>query len=219
MKDENKKYFLLRKNTENYEHPDDFVEKFKEKKIDSWDLPKEASKDDIVYIYLTGKVKSIRIKTKIIEDDEELKLKLIRVLDTEKLNYKNLEKHGLNSVRNYQKIEGELLEYILKVEEGTLNQILYGPPGTGKTYNTIKKAIEIIDGKTGGSEDRDELKKKFDNYMENGQIKFITFHQSYSYEEFVEGLKAESDENNNIKYEIKDGVFKDICEKAKNIKI
>lgn len=141
------------------------------------------------------------------------------MLDTEKLNYKNLEKHGLNSVRNYQKIEGELLEYILKVEEGTLNQILYGPPGTGKTYNTIKKAIEIIDGKTGGSEDRDELKKKFDNYMENGQIKFITFHQSYSYEEFVEGLKAESDENNNIKYEIKDGVFKDICEKAKNIKI
>ncbi len=100
-----------------------------------------------------------------------------------------------------------------------LNQILYGPPGTGKTYSTIKKAIEIIDGKTGGSEDRDELKKKFDNYMENGQIKFITFHQSYSYEEFVEGLKAESDENNNIKYEIKDGVFKDICEKAKNIKI
>ena len=61
-----------------------------------------------------------------------------------------------------------------------LNQILYGPPGTGKTYSTIKKAIEIIDGKTGGSEDRDELKKKFDNYMENGQIKFITFHQSYT---------------------------------------
>lgn len=99
-----------------------------------------------------------------------------------------------------------------------LNQILYGPPGTGKTYSTIKKAIEIIEGNIDNNEDRDELKKKFDNYIENGQIKFITFHQSYSYEEFVEGLKAESDENNNIKYEIKDGVFKDICEKAKNIK-
>ena len=233
MKDENKKYFLLRKNTKKeYKHPDDFVEKFKEKKIDSWDLPKEASKDDIAYIYLTGKAKSIRIKTKIINDNEEFKLKLIRVLDTEKLNYKNLKKHGLNSVRNDQKIEGELLEYILKVDKEEqknkeslkmtmqpLNQILYGPPGTGKTYSTIKKAIEIIEGKIDSSEDMDELKKKFDNYIENGQIKFITFHQNYSYEEFIEGLKAESDENNNIKYEIKDGVFKDICEKAKNIKI
>ena len=150
------------------------------------------------------------------------------MLDTEKLNLNNLQKHGLKSAQPKQQIQNELLEYILKVEADKeklkmtiepLNQILYGPPGTGKTYSTIKKAIEIIDGKIDSSEDMDELKKKFDNYMENGQIKFITFHQSYSYEEFIEGLKAESDENNNIKYEIKDDVFKDICEKAKNIKI
>lgn len=150
------------------------------------------------------------------------------MLDTEKLNLNNLRKHGLSSPQPKQRIQNELLEYILKVEADKeslkmtiqpLNQILYGPPGTGKTYSTIKKAIEIIDGKIDSGEDRDELKKKFDNYIENGQIKFITFHQNYSYEEFIEGLKAESDENNNIKYEIKDGVFKDICEKAKNIKI
>lgn len=159
------------------------------------------------------------------------------MLNTKKLNLDNLEKYKFRPPQKNQEIKNkDLLKYILEVDEEEqknkeklkmtmqplnpqLNQILYGPPGTGKTYNTIKKAIEIIEGKIDSSEDMDELKKKFNNYMENGQIKFITFHQSYSYEEFVEGLKAESDENNNIKYEIKDGVFKDICEKAKNIKI
>jgi len=69
-----------------------------------------------------------------------------------------------------------------------LNQILFGPPGTGKTYNTINKALEItgenLDGKT-----REEIKKLFDEKVYEGQIVFTTFHQSMSYEDFIEGIK------------------------------
>jgi 5-methylcytosine-specific restriction endonuclease McrBC GTP-binding regulatory subunit McrB len=74
-----------------------------------------------------------------------------------------------------------------------LNQILYGPPGTGKTYNTINKAIEIIENRVvNDDEKRNDLKKSFEYYKEQGQIEFVTFHQSYGYEEFVEGIKAQT---------------------------
>ncbi|HEB9355732.1 TPA: AAA family ATPase [Campylobacter coli] len=95
-----------------------------------------------------------------------------------------------------------------------LNQILYGPPGTGKTYHTIDKALEILGENL---ESRDEKKAKFDEYVKNGQIVFITFHQSYGYEEFVEGIKPMMNNEANsqeIQYEIKDGIFKEICERA-----
>ena len=107
-----------------------------------------------------------------------------------------------------------------------LNQILYGPPGTGKTYNTVIKAMSIIDKK----EYKDvsdakyfELKARFDELRQKGLIEFVTFHQSYSYEEFVEGIKPEipkwNDEGSELKYVGKDGIFKNICEHAKPIKV
>ncbi|HEB7549680.1 TPA: AAA family ATPase [Campylobacter coli] len=96
-----------------------------------------------------------------------------------------------------------------------LNQILYGPPGTGKTYHTIDKALEILGENL---ESRDEKKAKFDEYVKNGQIVFTTFHQSYGYEEFVEGIKPniDSEEGNSkdIEYKIKPGIFKKVCERA-----
>lgn len=94
-----------------------------------------------------------------------------------------------------------------------LNQILYGPPGTGKTYNTINKALEILGVETQGKS-RAELKAQFDEFRQNGQIEFITFHQSFSYEEFVEGIKPNTDNPENMVYEVQDGIFKKICEKA-----
>lgn len=94
-----------------------------------------------------------------------------------------------------------------------LNQILYGSPGTGKTYHTIDKALEILGENL---ENRDDKKAKFDEYVKNGQIVFTTFHQSYGYEEFVEGIKPSlnSDENSQINYKVKDGIFKELCKKA-----
>ncbi|MGL4767281.1 MAG: AAA family ATPase [Formosimonas sp.] len=93
-----------------------------------------------------------------------------------------------------------------------LNQILYGPPGTGKTYHTIDKALEIF-----GEHifDRAEKKARFDELVSNGDIQFVTFHQSFSYEDFVEGLTAQVDEETqHIRYEVSDGVFKRMCESA-----
>ncbi|EOH6949183.1 AAA family ATPase, partial [Campylobacter jejuni] len=102
-----------------------------------------------------------------------------------------------------------------------LNQILYGPPGTGKTYRTIDKALEIISKEEKiqipSEDDRINRKKLFDEYVKNGQIVFTTFHQSYGYEEFVEGIKPiiDNDENSQeVKYDIKDGIFKKLCKKA-----
>lgn len=93
-----------------------------------------------------------------------------------------------------------------------LNQILYGPPGTGKTYNTINKALEIIDGIV--PDDRADAKAKFEEYRKTGQIEFVTFHQSYGYEEFVEGIKAKTTDKG-IEYDIEDGIFKKLSKKAK----
>ncbi|HEB9344838.1 TPA: AAA family ATPase [Campylobacter coli] len=99
----------------------------------------------------------------------------------------------------------------------SLNQILYGPPGTGKTYHTIDKALEIL-GENLESRDRDEKKAKFDEYVKDGQIVFTTFHQSYGYEEFVEGIKPKVDKKE-LEYEVQSGIFKKICEKALNKEI
>ncbi|WP_276312850.1 AAA family ATPase [Marinomonas flavescens] len=90
-----------------------------------------------------------------------------------------------------------------------LNQILYGPPGTGKTYHTIEAAVMVCEPSfTWG--DRVELKVKHDELVANKRIHFVTFHQSFSYEEFVEGLKANS-ENGQINYQVEDGIFKQLC--------
>ncbi len=97
-----------------------------------------------------------------------------------------------------------------------LNTILYGPPGTGKTYNTINKALEIVDPEFyySHSDDRVAIKKRFDELLKSNRISFVTFHQSFSYEDFVEGLKATT-EKNQVNYEIEDGIFKRLCESAR----
>ncbi|PKV75289.1 McrB family protein [Pontibacter ramchanderi] len=98
-----------------------------------------------------------------------------------------------------------------------LNQILFGPPGTGKTYNTINKALEILGEQTEGI-DRFTLKKVFENKVAEGQIMFTTFHQSMSYEDFIEGIKPQEafdkDGNTIISYKVEPGIFKKICDKA-----
>lgn len=94
----------------------------------------------------------------------------------------------------------------------TLNQILYGPPGTGKTYNTINKALEII-GKNTIGETRENIKKSFDESVADKQIVFTTFHQSMSYEDFIEGIKPHT-KNEKVTYSVEDGVFKALVKKA-----
>jgi hypothetical protein len=95
----------------------------------------------------------------------------------------------------------------------SLNQILYGPPGTGKTYNTINKALELI-GVDIEKLNREEIKNLYNEKVEAGQIVFTTFHQSLSYEDFIEGIKPKTNDDGNVIYEIEGGVFKNLCIKA-----
>ncbi|MBR6581781.1 MAG: AAA family ATPase [Ruminococcus sp.] len=109
---------------------------------------------------------------------------------------------------------------------GALNRILYGPPGTGKTYNTVKHAVALVENKENvDGEKYSDVKKRFDEYCENGRIKFTTFHQSFSYEDFVEGIRpvivdkygkesTSAHAETNVIYRVYDGVFKTFCDRA-----
>ena len=104
------------------------------------------------------------------------------------------------------------------------NLILYGPPGTGKTYNSIDCAMQIaapeIFAKYEKEEYRAKLIEEFNLLRANKQIEFVTFHQSFGYEEFVEGIKPipagepENEEGKEMIYKVSAGIFKRICERA-----
>lgn len=108
-----------------------------------------------------------------------------------------------------------------------LNQVLYGPPGTGKTYATIEAALAIVASDfiaahavippdlAGQRARRQALKKHFDEIVDAGRIRFVTFHQSFSYEDFVEGLRAQTNGDNQVEYKVEDGVFKQLCDAAR----
>ena len=101
-----------------------------------------------------------------------------------------------------------------------LNTILYGPPGTGKTYATARRCVEICDGKADRSEE--DIRCRYDELFKEGRVEFITFHQSYGYEEFVEGLRPDTspvtdDGNPNVGFRLEptDGALKRIAERAR----
>lgn len=100
-----------------------------------------------------------------------------------------------------------------------LNQILYGPPGTGKTYATKELAVKIanpgfqVATTLNEAEQRLEISREYQRLFDAGQIVFTTFHQSMSYEDFVEGIKPET-LNNDVVYNVQPGLFKLMCEKA-----
>lgn len=119
----------------------------------------------------------------------------------------------------------ELKESYTMLKQSPLNQILYGPPGTGKTYHTIEAAVKAAEPEYYASlninpeygannEQRKLLQDKYLELSKGNRIRFVTFHQSYGYEEFVEGLRAVSNEYNQVEYSIKSGVFKQLCQAA-----
>ncbi len=96
-----------------------------------------------------------------------------------------------------------------------LNQILFGPPGTGKTYHTINEALKIVGVETAALT-REKIKEAFDTRVKEGQIVFTTFHQSLSYEDFIEGIKPiePEKENGQVIYRVEPGIFKKLCQDA-----
>ncbi|WNL34987.1 AAA family ATPase [Arcobacter cryaerophilus gv. pseudocryaerophilus] len=203
--------------------------------------------DDIIY-FLYGKeiIAKAKFLGEIKEDtkrDEKFiqghKIKILDIFDEgffiniDKLNQKTTRSIGYIDDEDTNYIENILNNKNIKsinqnigktmpksTQKQALNQILYGSPGTGKTFNTINKAIEIIDSDfyKENRDNREALKEKFEEYKKAGQIEFITFHQSFSYEEFVEGIKVKTTDKG-IEYKIEAGIFKRLCKIAENKKI
>ncbi|MEE1099967.1 MAG: AAA family ATPase [Agathobacter sp.] len=147
---------------------------------------------------------------------------------------KELLKHGFKTLLGPMRVPEELQKYLdsLELEASTngfesekrvlmrrksdfdKNIILYGPPGTGKTYNSAIYAVSICDPEFDCS-DYDKVMERYNELKKEGRIAFTTFHQSYGYEEFIEGIKPVLDEkSDNVGYRIEDGVFKAFCKKA-----
>ena len=140
---------------------------------------------------------------------------LLKIMDAFQEEIQNIK--SVNIISNIESSQDYLSEKIIGKYKKminkniSLNQILYGPPGTGKTYNTINEALKIIDGSV--PDDRVEAKERFEELSDAGQIEFVTFHQSYGYEEFVEGIKANTVDGS-ISYDIEDGIFKVLSRRA-----
>lgn len=97
------------------------------------------------------------------------------------------------------------------------NIILYGPPGTGKTWSTVRRALELVLGEPKVREKTEEDRfHEFQRLQEEGRIEFVTFHQAYGYEEFVEGIRPilGTGGDDEIHYELHDSVFKRIALRA-----
>lgn len=111
----------------------------------------------------------------------------------------------------------------------TTNLILYGPPGTGKTYQTAWESVRLCVGDEAAAvfkDDRDALTAEYRRLANEGRIEFLTFHQSLSYEEFVEGLRPSTGDEGlespdetaggtGFRLKCEEGIFKRISERAR----
>lgn len=119
----------------------------------------------------------------------------------------------INSVDDIEVKNSEGNKTMTKLQ--SKNIILYGPPGTGKTYNTVRRAVKIIDGEDKWEEkDYCEIKARYDELLRENRIAFVTFHQSYGYEEFIEGIKPLTMDDG-VTYEVQAGAFKEFCDRAR----
>jgi len=138
------------------------------------------------------------------------------------------DEEGVYLITHHSKVEGasaQLMDAPVKPtrvnepkpEYATMpvNRILYGPPGTGKTYRTVNEALRILDAPflAANEADRAALRQRFDALAQAGLIRFVTFHQSFSYEDFVEGIRADT-KDGQLQYRVEPGVFRQICEDA-----
>ena len=99
------------------------------------------------------------------------------------------------------------------------NLILYGPPGTGKTYRSSALAVQLIEGLSSSElpevyPTRLSLRERLEEHRRDGRMAFTVFHPSLSYEDFVEGIKPRTNEQQTLSYTVEDGIFKQLCVRA-----
>jgi len=128
-----------------------------------------------------------------------------------------LKKQGESTEQKATDDSGEMPQQYSQGAATPQNIILYGPPGTGKTYATFRRCVEICDGKENTEDMSDEeVRRRYGELVAEKRVEFVTFHQSYGYEEFVEGLRPDEDSAGvGFRLVEKDGVLKRITEHAK----
>lgn len=176
------------------------------------------------------------------ESDKVAKLVIKNSKDGKEILSKDVNDLGLNDVEVNESLKSFFEEYqtMIKKEKECLlqkpegkekndggkgspiehrrNQILYGPPGTGKTYNSVVRAVAICENRKLSDieqENYSDVLQRYNELKENGYIEFITFHQSYGYEEFIQGIKPAVADNGQVVYKVEDGIFKAFCDNAK----
>lgn len=176
------------------------------------DEPREKLREKL----RTGEYEKIQIseiveQTENLTNDECIKKMLTAVEDL--LPYYE---YVVGNISN--KEEEDKMKNDLKFDKFDKNMILYGPPGTGKTYSTAIYAVAICDEKSIETIKQEDYKKVMERYKElkeEERVAFITFHQSYGYEEFIEGIKPvmndEEENNEKLEYIVKPGIFKKFC--------
>lgn len=179
--------------------------------------------------------------------DRYMELELMEEYDGEEYSKDELKKHGFGkSPQNPVRMPASVKDYMESIRESgqktdrkaikaleergvfremkeankefDKNLILYGPPGTGKTYNSATYAVAICDNKSVDElTDYDAVMARYNELKKAGRIAFTTFHQSYGYEEFIEGIKPVADDSKqDVGYTIEAGIFKQFCEDAKS---
>lgn len=166
--------------------------------------PKSKIKGEL---YAAGCVFFKKYEVDNLPEEKELRDDLNRMID---IYLEFVSKHNVYE----QRCKGETMKL-------NRNIIFYGPPGTGKTYNTVIYSVAICKG-----EDIEKLKQdsysvvlsEYNNLKKDGRIAFTTFHQSYGYEEFIEGIRPVLGENGDgLRYRIEDGAFKKFCKQVELI--
>ena len=143
---------------------------------------------------------------------------LQQVRDTD--TFRGLEPYEINFSAYRLSQEGTLPNSV----KHPLNQILYGPPGTGKTYHTVARALAIIDGESVHERREGDIERfhalQFNPDTCTGQVAMVTFHQNFAYEDFIEGIRPTlgDEAEGQIRYELRDGIFKQIADAAKEEK-
>ncbi len=190
------------------------------------------SQNGYEYAQLTFDGAALDLKGQLVENDKVIIIKknnsdvfeVFSIANTDKTFTENDDFIAINpsNIGDNTAFDAPAVEITVSNKNYPLNQILYGAPGTGKTHNAINHALaiatgkdlqELIDAEKANPANRKAAKDEFDELVKSGQIQFVTFHQSYSYEEFVEGIKP-SVNGSNVEYSIEEGIFKKLCLKA-----
>ena len=124
-----------------------------------------------------------------------------------------LEKKMTTETNNSSK--GTWYDDVVRTWERRKNIVLYGAPGTGKTYDVPELAVRLCDPAFMATEpSREEIVSRYNQLKTEKRIAFTTFHQSLDYEDWIEGLRPDVNENSQVTYKIESGIFKKLCEEA-----